>query len=124
MLFRMKRVVGLAAALLLAGCGGGGGGSTSTGTNPANTGFADPVVYSSAPGASLPSANELSVITRGTVTVNGQALAYTATTGHLTREQARAASLGYVAENFEAIDRHRAGRVRFEDVKRFLGLTS
>ena len=42
--------------------------------------------------------------------------------GTLTREQARAAGLGYIAENFDAIDRNRAGAVRFEDVKRYLDL--
>jgi hypothetical protein len=45
-----------------------------------------------------------------------------AKSGLLTREQARAAGLGYVADNFEAIDRNRAGAVRFEDVKRYLNL--
>lgn len=43
-----------------------------------------------------------------------------AKTGTLTREQARAAGLGYIAENFDAIDRSRSGFVRFEDVKRYL----
>ena len=43
-----------------------------------------------------------------------------AKSGTLTREQARAAGLGYIAENFEAIDRGRAGAVRFEDVMRYL----
>jgi hypothetical protein len=45
-----------------------------------------------------------------------------AKSGALTREQARAAGLGYVADNFEAIDRNRSGVVRFEDVKRYLNL--
>lgn len=40
--------------------------------------------------------------------------------GSLTREQARSGGLGFVAENFEAIDRRKAGAVRFEDVKHFL----
>ena len=44
--------------------------------------------------------------------------------GTLTREQARAAGLGYIAENFEAIDRARAGVVRFEDVRRYLSETT
>ena len=108
MLFRMKRLVALAAALLLAGCGGGGGGSTSTGTNPTNTGFIDPVVYSSAAGASLPSANELSSVTRATVTINGTSLAYTATTGHLTARRlgtdAPDASMFYVAYTLDGRD--------------------
>jgi hypothetical protein len=40
--------------------------------------------------------------------------------GSLTREQARAAGLGYVARHFDEIDRQRAGAVSFDDVKRFL----
>jgi carboxypeptidase C (cathepsin A) len=40
--------------------------------------------------------------------------------GALTREQARAAGLGFVAEHFDAIDQHAAGVVRFEDLLRFL----
>ncbi|MGZ5038554.1 MAG: S10 family peptidase [Usitatibacter sp.] len=43
-----------------------------------------------------------------------------ATQGALTREAARAAGLGFVAENFDAIDAARRGAVRFEDLKRFL----
>lgn len=40
--------------------------------------------------------------------------------GTLTREQALAAGLGYVAENFDRIDTQRSGRVSFDDVKRYL----
>jgi len=40
--------------------------------------------------------------------------------GTLTREQARAAGLGSIAERFEAIDRRGQGAVRFEDYERFL----
>ena len=40
--------------------------------------------------------------------------------GSITREEARAAGLGIVADNFEAIDESRRGRVSFEDFKRFL----
>ncbi len=40
--------------------------------------------------------------------------------GTLTREQAKAAGLGYVAENFDRIDTRRNGRVNFDDVKRYL----
>ena len=43
-----------------------------------------------------------------------------ARTGALTREQARAAGLGVVANNFERIDRAGKGTVTFEDVKRYL----
>lgn len=40
--------------------------------------------------------------------------------GTLTREQARAAGLGYIATHFDEIDRQHAGAVSFDDVKRFL----
>jgi len=40
--------------------------------------------------------------------------------GTLTREQARAAGLGAIAENFDAIDRQGRGVVTFEDYRRFL----
>jgi hypothetical protein len=40
--------------------------------------------------------------------------------GSITRDQARAAQLGIVADNFEAIDSAHTGRVTFEDYKRFL----
>ena len=40
--------------------------------------------------------------------------------GLLTREQARAAGLGHIMTNFDAIDREGRGVIRFEDYKRFL----
>jgi hypothetical protein len=40
--------------------------------------------------------------------------------GTVTRDQARAAGLGYIVKHFDNIDRQRAGAVSFEDVKRFL----
>jgi hypothetical protein len=40
--------------------------------------------------------------------------------GTISREQARAAGLGYIANNFAAIDASRTGRVSFDDVKRYL----
>ena len=40
--------------------------------------------------------------------------------GTISREQARAAGLGYIANNFAAIDASRSGRVSFDDVKRHL----
>ena len=43
-----------------------------------------------------------------------------ARTGSLTREQARAAGLGYVVRHFDAIDRQRRGAVQFDDVKRYM----
>jgi hypothetical protein len=43
-----------------------------------------------------------------------------ARSGTLTREQARASGLGYIADNFDAIDVAGAGAIRFDDVKRYL----
>lgn len=40
--------------------------------------------------------------------------------GTLAREQARDAGFGFIANHFEAIDRRGAGRVAFEDYRRFL----
>jgi hypothetical protein len=40
--------------------------------------------------------------------------------GLLTRDQARAAGLGIVADNFDRIDTKRSGRVSFDDLKRYL----
>jgi len=40
--------------------------------------------------------------------------------GVLTREQARAAGLGIVADNFDRIDTKRSGKVSFDDLKRYL----
>jgi hypothetical protein len=40
--------------------------------------------------------------------------------GAVTRDQARAAGLGYIVKHFDDIDRQRAGAVSFDDVKRFL----
>lgn len=39
--------------------------------------------------------------------------------GRLTRAQAEAAGLGYVARHFERIDRRGAGTVRFEDLQQY-----
>ena len=44
----------------------------------------------------------------------------TAHAGAITREQARAAGLGVVANNFDRIDRTGSGKVTFEDVKQYL----
>lgn len=43
-----------------------------------------------------------------------------APSGSLTREEARAAGLGFIDRHFEAIDRRHAGRVTFGDYRRFL----
>ena len=40
--------------------------------------------------------------------------------GTITREEARAAGLGFVTEHFERIDARRSGRVSFDDLKRYL----
>jgi hypothetical protein len=40
--------------------------------------------------------------------------------GSLTRAQAEAGGLGYIANNFDAIDRAKTGSVTFEDVKTYL----
>jgi carboxypeptidase C (cathepsin A) len=72
------------AAILNACGGGGGGGSSSTPPPPPPPAFTDPVQYSTAPGASLASAAELSSVTHHQIVVGGTALAYTATAGHLT----------------------------------------
>ena len=42
--------------------------------------------------------------------------------GTLTREQARSAGLGAIADQFDAIDGARRGAIRFEDYERFLEL--
>jgi hypothetical protein len=47
-----------------------------------------------------------------------------AKSGRITRDQARAAGLGFVAEHFEAIDRQRRGAVSFEDLRRYLNETT
>ncbi len=75
-------IAGLAVALLLAGCGGGGG-SSGNAAPPAPV-FTDPVLYSSASSASLPSADEISAVTHHQLLQNGATLNYTATAGHLT----------------------------------------
>ena len=40
--------------------------------------------------------------------------------GTLTREQARAAGLGYIVKSFDRIDAAGTGRVTFDDLKRYL----
>lgn len=74
------------AALWLAGCGGGGGGggSTSAPTPPVNVAvFTNSTLYSTAPDASLAVAPEITSVTRQQITIDGAALSYTATVGHL-----------------------------------------
>ncbi len=93
-------LLALLAALWLGGCGGGSG-STSTAAPVSAQGYADPVVYSSAAGDSLPSAAEIAAVTHSQVVINGTTYNYTATTGHLTAlgltSNAPEASFFYVA---------------------------
>ncbi|HEY4082775.1 MAG TPA: peptidase S10 [Burkholderiaceae bacterium] len=95
----MKRLLSLLLLLCLAACGGGGGsgggdssgGSTGSGGNtgtlpPLGAGesaYTDMLAYSTAPSASLSSANEGAAVTKHTLTLGGHSLAYTATAGHL-----------------------------------------
>lgn len=97
----------LLTAALLSACGGGGGGGGATTTPPVVTppvvndgSLADPVVYSGNPSASLASATESAAVVKGSLVLNGQTIAYTSTTGHLTgtdTRTGRAASYFYVA---------------------------
>jgi len=41
-------------------------------------------------------------------------------TGSLTRQQANAGGLGFVARHFDEIDRQKSGTVRFDEVKRYM----
>jgi carboxypeptidase C (cathepsin A) len=92
-------VIAAALALALGGCGGGGGGGGSAGPTPPT--YFDLTVYSSAASASLPQAAELATTTHHQIVVNGAALAYTATAGHLSARNpstgAPEASFFYVA---------------------------
>lgn len=99
-----QRLAALGAAVLLAACGGGGGGDTPD----TPLAYEDPVRYSSAPDAALPSAVEAGAVTRHQLALGGRMLAYTATAGHLT---ARAlvgdtplASMFYVAYTLDGAD--------------------
>ena len=42
--------------------------------------------------------------------------------GTLSREEAQAGGFGWIAQHFEAIDTRHAGRVSFDDVRRYLKL--
>lgn len=80
-----RALFALATALVLAGCGGGGGGSSpAPPPPPSSTQYTDPTFYSSAPAASLASAQEITAVTRRSQVMAGQPLNYTATVGHLT----------------------------------------
>lgn len=109
---RAALVPHLASALLaaiLAACGGGGGGSSTPAPAPAPPppvatlpgSYADPVIYSGAPTASLAGPEEKAATVQKSITIDGVALDYTATTGHLTATDLQtgqpAASFFYVA---------------------------
>src|SRR5450755_4798826 len=83
----VARAAAFSLSLFLCGCGGGSSGSGASSSNPPTPpppAFFDPAVYSSAATASLAAANELASITHHQIVVNGVALTYTATAGHLT----------------------------------------
>ena len=44
--------------------------------------------------------------------------------GTLSREEAQAGGFGWIANHFDAIDTRHAGRVSFDDVRRYLALRS
>ena len=104
----MRRIVCIALASLfaagLAACGGGG---SDSGGVPPSTGVFDATAYSTAPGASLPMADEVSSVTTHSVTVAGTPIAYTATAGHLSARApvsgAPEASMFYVAYTVPAL---------------------
>lgn len=98
-------VAGLAVTLSLVGCGGGGSGG---GSAPPPPTFVDPVLYSTAPTASLPSAAEITAVTHHQLAINGGTLNYTATAGHLTARGLTTgtaeASFFYVAYTLDGAD--------------------
>ncbi|MES2073774.1 MAG: peptidase S10 [Pseudomonadota bacterium] len=100
----------LGSLLILAGCGGGGGSPAANGNlgNSADLAYADPTHYSSAADASLAAANEQAAQMHGQLTLNGQAIRYTATSGHLTASDPRnglpEASFFYVAYTADSQD--------------------
>jgi carboxypeptidase C (cathepsin A) len=86
---RARRIPGrLAGALLalLAACGGGGGGGGGSSSDGS-----DPNQYSVAAAGSLTTPNEIVAVTHHSLTLNGTAIAYTATAGHLTAHDAAGA---------------------------------
>lgn len=106
-------LTGLLLAAALAACGGGGGGAPAAAPAPPPPvqapppvpalpgSYADPVVYSGAATASLASAQEGAATVQARITLDGKALDYTATAGHLTATDLQtgqpAASFFYVA---------------------------
>lgn len=103
-LARLAAIASMTATI--AACGGGGGGGSAPPPPPPGNGsngstYADPVAYSSDPGASLSSASEHAAVTQHQISLGGQPLSYVATTGHLTAadpdSHAPVASIFYVA---------------------------
>src|SRR3569833_1596234 len=82
---RARIFCGCSTLLTLAACGGGSG---STASAPA---YFDPASYAVGPNDHLSSTQELSVSTQHQLTLNGQAISYTATTGHLTASNPKTA---------------------------------
>ena len=93
---------------ILAACGGGGDSAPAPAPAPSPPpvaalpgSYADTVVYSGAAAASLAGAEEHAATVQSSITLDGRALAYTATTGHLTATDLAtgkpAASFFYVA---------------------------
>lgn len=84
---------------VVAACGGGGGDNIGSSGN-GGAQFVDATRYSAAPGAALSTPSEATGVTHGTLALGGNAIAYTATAGHLTAldaSQAPEASIFYVA---------------------------
>jgi carboxypeptidase C (cathepsin A) len=105
-LLRARRWLGATSvAILVTACGGGGGGSPAATPTPTPTplpgSYADTLAYSGAATGSLAAGIEGAAVVPMQITVGGKTLAYTATTGHLTANDAQtgqpAASFFYVA---------------------------
>ena len=110
-MIRMRLHPALLLTAALAACGGGGGSDNSPPMQappPPGTTFTDPVIYSSDPNASLPSADEITAVTRHQIVLGGNALNYTATAGHLTALSLAGASpeasFFYVAYTLDGAD--------------------
>jgi carboxypeptidase C (cathepsin A) len=92
-----RRAAAAAMLAALAACGGGGGGDG--GAVVPGT-YLDPNHYAGTANASLSTPNETTASTRGSLTLAGTAVAYTATVGHLSAldsSQSPEASIFYVA---------------------------
>ncbi len=105
----MRKILAITGAVVLSACGGGGGGSgNGDGSGSMPSGFTDPVAYSSSATASLPSASEITAVTKHQLVLGGTTLNYTATTGHLSAlapvTGAPEASFFYVAYTLDGAD--------------------